>query len=76
MADLKELPKAIKKELIGVSKDCSRNVVLATITLPSADLIERVAQEVLANLSNAAGASVVIGYTLIDTSCFAAFYVK
>lgn len=76
MANLREVPKVIKKELIGVSKDCSRNVVLATITLPSADLIERVAQEVLADLSNAAGASVVIGYTLIDTSCFAAFYVK
>lgn len=76
MADLKEVPKAIKKELIGVSKDCSRNVVLATITLPSADLIEGITQEVLADLSNAGGASVVIGYTLIDTSCFAAFYVK
>lgn len=76
MADLKEVQKTIKKELIGVSKDCSRNVVLASITLPSADLIERISQDILADLSNAAGASVVIGYTLIDTSCFAAFYVK
>lgn len=73
---LREMPRAITKELVGVSKDCSRNVVLATITLPSADLIERISQDILADLSNAAGASVVIGYTLIDTSCFAAFYVK
>jgi hypothetical protein len=76
LADLKEVPKVITKELIGVTCDGSKSVVLATITLDSADKIKETIDAVLAHIDQADGGRVIFGPSLIQTSEFCLFYVK
>lgn len=76
MADLKELSKVITKELIGVTCDGSKSVVLATITFDSADLIKDTIDSVLNHIDQADGGRVIFGPSLINTKDFCLFYVK